>query len=96
MRTVTCVLMCLFLFACAHAIDVQTENERRNAPFSTMIAFYRGPLNHLEAVRSGECPMYPSCSEYSLQAVRKHGWLQGWIMGMGNYFCMKVLGISEG
>ena len=47
-----------------------------------MIEFYRGPLNHLSAVRSGECPMYPSDSEYSLQSIQKHGMLMGWIMAM--------------
>ena len=47
-----------------------------------MIEFYRGPLDHLSAVRYGECPMYPSDSEYSLKSVRKHGLLKGWIMAM--------------
>ncbi|MCJ7539262.1 MAG: membrane protein insertion efficiency factor YidD [Desulfobacterales bacterium] len=47
-----------------------------------MIEFYRGPLNHLSAVRSGECPMYPSDSKYSLQSIQKHGMFVGWIMAM--------------
>jgi putative component of membrane protein insertase Oxa1/YidC/SpoIIIJ protein YidD len=48
--------------------------------YSYMIDFYRGPLNHLAAVRKGECPMHPSCSEYSQQAIQKHGWMVGWMM----------------
>jgi len=40
---------------------------------SAIIDFYRGPLNHCSAVRQGECPMYPSCSEYSKQAFEKYG-----------------------
>ena len=46
------------------------------------IQFYRGPLNHLAAVRFGECPMHPSDSEYSLESFNKHGWVLGWIMTM--------------
>jgi putative component of membrane protein insertase Oxa1/YidC/SpoIIIJ protein YidD len=26
------------------------------------------------------CPMSPSCSAYAAQAIRKHGWLVGWMM----------------
>lgn len=44
------------------------------------IAFYRGPLNHLSAVRDGTCPMYPSCSAYAKTAFEKHGPLLGWTM----------------
>jgi len=44
------------------------------------IEIYRGPLNHLSAVRRGSCPMYPSCSEYSKQAIKKHGMTIGWMM----------------
>lgn len=49
-------------------------------PLTGIIDFYRGPLNHLSAVRDGECPMYPSCSEYARRAIRKHGMAIGWIM----------------
>lgn len=50
------------------------------SPFSALVAFYRGPLNHLAAVRAGVCPMTPSCSEYAMEAVAKHGEVVGWIM----------------
>ena len=50
------------------------------SPFGGMVAFYRGPLDHLSAVRRGECPMFPSCSEYAREAVARHGDLAGWIM----------------
>ncbi|MEW6672050.1 MAG: membrane protein insertion efficiency factor YidD [Thermodesulfobacteriota bacterium] len=26
------------------------------------------------------CPMFPTCSQYSAQAIQKHGFLKGWIM----------------
>ena len=49
---------------------------------SGLIAFYRGPLNHLHAVRFGSCPMHPTCSEYARRAVAAYGPVQGWVMAM--------------
>jgi putative component of membrane protein insertase Oxa1/YidC/SpoIIIJ protein YidD len=45
-----------------------------------LIAFYQGPLNHLQAVRAGSCPMHPSCSTYARQALSKHGLILGGMM----------------
>jgi putative component of membrane protein insertase Oxa1/YidC/SpoIIIJ protein YidD len=59
---------------------MRAETNRGADPLSLMIQFYQGPLNHLSAVRYGECPMYPSCSEYSRQSIKKHGMLVGWVM----------------
>lgn len=47
---------------------------------SLLHTVYQGPLNHLAGVRRGHCPMFPSCSEYSRQAIQKHGFWIGWIM----------------
>ncbi|RTZ95988.1 MAG: hypothetical protein DSY90_11890 [Deltaproteobacteria bacterium] len=54
------------------------ENSGRSS--SAVLGFYRGPLNHLQGVRRGECPMYPSCSEFARQAIARHGLIMGWIM----------------
>lgn len=35
---------------------------------------------HISPVDGDRCPMYPSCSQYSLQAFRKHGLFMGWMM----------------
>jgi len=58
---------------------VDTEGERAYSfnPLRTVIDFYQGPLNHCSAVRSGECPMHPSCSEYGKEAFEKHGFFIG-------------------
>ncbi len=53
-----------------------------HAPPSTLLGFYQGPLNHLNGVRRGACPMEPSCSEYARQAVARHGPVKGWMMAM--------------
>ncbi|WP_051185088.1 membrane protein insertion efficiency factor YidD [Desulfatiglans anilini] len=36
--------------------------------------------DHISAVDSNRCPSYPSCSEYSVRAFEKHGFVMGWLM----------------
>lgn len=67
-------LLAVFSSGCGHSPG------SGSGPFSDLVGFYRGPLNHLTAVRHGRCPMYPSCSQYGLQALAKHGELIGWVM----------------
>lgn len=46
-------------------------------PFLWLLTFYQkaiGPVNR------GRCPMYPTCSQYSVQAIKKHGPVVGIIM----------------
>lgn len=75
------ILSCL-MAACTYSKSMQTESGEATHPLSVMIRFYQGPLDHLAAVRTGECPMYPSDSQYGLQSIQKHGALIGWIMTM--------------
>jgi putative component of membrane protein insertase Oxa1/YidC/SpoIIIJ protein YidD len=78
------LLFCAFAFyACAHTAQHQAESKTPRVSFyEGIIRFYRGPLNHLQSVRRGECPMYPSCSEYSRQAIARFGFAKGWVMSM--------------
>lgn len=41
------------------------------------IQFFRQIVSRADGHR---CPMYPSCSEYSAQAFKKHGFIKGWVM----------------
>jgi uncharacterized protein len=66
-----------FLLSCAHSEGTKGEPPRSFNPLKAMIDFYQGPLNHCSAVRTGECPMYPSCSEYSKEAFEKYGFFLG-------------------
>ncbi len=46
-------------------------------PFLWLLGFYQhviGPVN------SGRCPMYPTCSQFSVQAIKKHGPVVGIVM----------------
>jgi|GEM_PF-641832 len=75
------LFLCGTLFSCAHAVPTSTANRHpADGALSSWIWFYRGPLDHLRAVRSGQCPMYPSCSDYSRQALEQHGFAMGAIM----------------
>jgi hypothetical protein len=49
-------------------------------PVGTVLGFYTEELDHLSAVRAGNCPMYPSCSEYSKACFQRYGFLRGWMM----------------
>ncbi len=46
-------------------------------PLRTLVEVHR---NHLSLIDGKECPMYPSCSGYSLRCFEKHGLLTGWVM----------------
>ncbi len=70
----------LIISGCVHKSIRNKDPDVAVPPFSALLWFYKGPLNHLEAVRYGQCPMYPSCSEYAKKAVAKHGEIIGWIM----------------
>jgi len=47
------------------------------APFLLLLRFYQTVISPLDGDR---CPMYPTCSEYSVQAIRKHGPFIGVVM----------------
>ena len=47
------------------------------SPGMWLISFYR---NHISAVDGDRCPSLPSCSSYSVQAIKKHGFFVGWVM----------------
>lgn len=78
---VICLLAAFFLSACATTGGAPGSPDE-DVAVSPLIRFYRGPLNHLSSVRQGQCPMHPSCSEYTDQAVEKHGPVVGWTMGL--------------
>ena len=46
-------------------------------PLRSLVEVYR---NYVSPIDGKTCPMYPSCSQYSLLCFGKHGFLTGWIM----------------
>jgi putative component of membrane protein insertase Oxa1/YidC/SpoIIIJ protein YidD len=75
-----CLTFFVVLFGCSHAPSSEKEKRSSFNPMLSLVKFYRGPLGSLSAVKTGECPMHPSCSEYSAQALEKHGVFVGWMM----------------
>lgn len=44
-----------------------------------ILSFYQKVISSADGDR---CPMTPSCSQYAVQAIKKHGPVIGWIMAM--------------
>ena len=70
-------ILITFFWSCSITGDEKTGSRRGFNPLKSIVQVYQGPLDHLSAVRQGECPMYPSCSEYSRQALEKYGFFMG-------------------
>ena len=46
-------------------------------PLRFMVELHR---HYISPIDGKNCPMYPTCSRYSLQAFQKHGLFVGWVM----------------
>jgi hypothetical protein len=53
------------------------QDTKAFSPISALVQFHR---DYLSPIDGKECPMYPSCSEYSLLCLKKHGAFVGWMM----------------
>jgi putative component of membrane protein insertase Oxa1/YidC/SpoIIIJ protein YidD len=53
------------------------KEDKAFSPLSLLVQFHR---EYLSPIDGKECPMYPSCSEYSLLCLKKHGAFVGWMM----------------
>jgi hypothetical protein len=65
-----------------HAVKNFTADHGFN-PLWTAVALYRA---YLSPIDGRNCPMYPSCSQYSLQCLQKHGPFIGWLMTCDRLF----------
>ncbi len=60
-----------------HRGDREELSSIAATPFLWLLSFYQ---NVIGPVQSGRCPMYPTCSQFSVQAIRKHGPAIGIVM----------------
>lgn len=79
---VVLLLSLLVMASCAASPDHESASFQvsSDALHEELLNVYTGPMNHLNGVRRGVCPMHPSCSEYSRQAIARYGFAKGWIM----------------
>jgi putative membrane protein insertion efficiency factor len=74
------VLVCLAAASGTLAADADLPRETLpdNSHFAAWpIRMYQRYISRMDG---HQCPMTPSCSQYSVEAFRKHGYLLGWIM----------------
>lgn len=65
----------------ASSVDVSTEDAESGGYVSSVcfgwLSIYQ---HHMGVVMRSQCPMIPSCSAYSIEAIRKHGALKGLVL----------------
>jgi putative membrane protein insertion efficiency factor len=54
----------------------EAEKNLENVPLNP-IKFYQ---DYISSVDGNRCPMHPTCSQYCIEAFKKHGTFLGWIM----------------
>jgi putative membrane protein insertion efficiency factor len=54
----------------------KVQDVQESAPFFP-IKLYQ---DYISSVDGNRCPMYPTCSQYCIEAFKKHGIFLGWIM----------------
>ena len=74
------------IWGCSHAgqrvrpdqRNISNDNkEKRGEALLSSIKFYQDYISRVDGDR---CQMYPTCSQYCSEAIKKHGALLGWIM----------------
>jgi len=97
MRMLLIFLILFFSIATvAHASDFKGPWERDNSqetsrkqidkkvnPLRSLVEAYSA---YISPIDGKDCPMYPSCSEYSVQCFKKHGFFIGWMMTCDRLF----------
>jgi putative membrane protein insertion efficiency factor len=56
---------------------LHADLEKQKSPLLYPFKFYK---DYISSIDGDRCPMYPTCSQYCMDAIDKHGSLFGWIM----------------
>ncbi|MBM4330306.1 MAG: membrane protein insertion efficiency factor YidD [Deltaproteobacteria bacterium] len=67
-------------FSRAGKKNVEQESFLAQRAVEELVGFFK---NYISPVDGDRCPSYPTCSQYALEAVRKHGSLVGLVMAFG-------------
>jgi len=52
-------------------------------PLKNFVMFYK---DYISPIDGKQCPMYPSCSQYSIECFEKYGLIMGWLMTCDRLF----------
>jgi putative membrane protein insertion efficiency factor len=94
MKRLTTILMTLLVLSASMAVaqddpmkgpwqgSEAREIHRDSAtnPATASAALVRFFRKYFSPIDGSDCPMYPSCSQYSIACFEKHGFLMGWMM----------------
>jgi putative membrane protein insertion efficiency factor len=61
----------------------QKQMDHRFNPLLSLVEAYR---THISSIGGSRCPMYPTCSKYSVLAFKEHGLFIGWMMTIDRLF----------
>ena len=67
-----------FTMKSKESINPQQENLSWGASF--LVQGVKIFQDYISPIDGDRCPMYPTCSAYSIQAIRKHGFFIGFVM----------------
>jgi len=76
------------LMEMVEAAEAGRSDTVEEEPFRLGVALVRFYQNHFRTFKSSAsgCPSYPNCSEYCLQALKKHGFLLGTFIQVDRFF----------
>jgi len=57
--------------------------DKKVNPLRSLVETYRA---YISPIDGKGCPMHPSCSKYSVQCLKKHGFFIGWMMTCDRLF----------
>ncbi len=69
--------------SCAHRCPVPAASEAAPEPSESRnpgLWFALLFRNYISAVDGDRCPSIPTCSSYSAEVFRRHGFIKGWLM----------------
>ena len=66
-----------------HQQNQRIQGDAAPSLFRFLVEAYQ---ENISPIDGKHCPMYPSCSEYSVQSIKKHGSVVGWIMTVDRLF----------
>jgi hypothetical protein len=58
----------------------KTSYKQASSEFNPLRSLVMVHRNYISPIDGKTCPMYPSCSKYSLLCFEKHGFFVGWVM----------------